>query len=58
MYKSAAVFPIILIHPVMAKQAEICCAKDILNKDIQLETTVEFQNFKICILKHIVLSCK
>jgi hypothetical protein len=34
-YKSAAISPIILIHLVMAKQAEIC-AIDVLNKNIQL----------------------
>jgi hypothetical protein len=26
----------------MVKQAKICCATDVLNKDVQLETTEEF----------------
>jgi hypothetical protein len=38
-YKSAAISPTILMHLMMAKQAETCCAIDMLNKDIQLETT-------------------
>lgn len=52
MYKNAAISPIILMHLMMAKYAETCCAIHVLTKDIQLETAgsskvlkFEFQNF-------------
>jgi hypothetical protein len=45
--KSIAISPTILMPLMMMKQATTCCAADVLNKDIQLETTEEFYNFKI-----------
>jgi hypothetical protein len=38
-YKSAAIPPTILMHLMIAKQAETCCAVDVLNKEMQRETT-------------------
>jgi hypothetical protein len=40
--KSAAISPTISVHLMMATLAETCCATDVLNKDIQLETIEEF----------------
>jgi hypothetical protein len=45
-YKIAAISPTILtilMHLMMEKQAETCCATDVLNKHIQLEKTVSFK---------------
>lgn len=35
-HKSAAIFPKILMHLMMAELVETCCATDVPNKDIQL----------------------
>jgi hypothetical protein len=45
-YKSAAISPTILMHLMMAKQAETCCATEVLDKDIHLEKIMSFKILK------------